>query len=147
MSNPLKPAARASLICAFVLVLSGGVHAYEWNPTKQYNYAQNYCRTARSATDKDACQYYAERLVSALTDCIREGSPYARQCAQMLPGARRMHAGANNDPTLLQHRQRQRDSQRAYQDEQLRRGPSGILNYPNYNRTCAQQPNGQYSCY
>lgn len=83
-----------------------------WNPAKQNAYMHQVCRRARSGIDKDECQYVAESLISNLTDCVRDGSPYARTCARLLPGARAQLARVNNDPTLQQHRQGQRRSQR-----------------------------------
>lgn len=120
--------------------------AYEWQPQRQYDYAKSQCQSARSALDKDECQYNTEKLVEALVDCIQQSHPYAQQCARMLPSAQKMHARANGDPVLKAHRQQQWDAQSAYHEEQYRLGPSGILNYPNPNRTCSPMPTGQYYC-
>lgn len=138
---------RTIFILSFCILSCAQALAYDWEPNRQFNYAQNQCRGARAAIDKDECQYLTEKLEEALTDCINEGSPYARECARLLPRARQMHARANHDPVLRQHRQNQWDSQREYQEQELRRGPSGIMNYPNYNRNCVPMQNGQYSCY
>jgi hypothetical protein len=133
-------------VVGFMGLLAPSAAQAQWNPAKQYSYTQNQCRSARAAIDKDECQYNSESLIRNLRDCIKEGSPYARQCAQMLPSAQGFLSTVNRDPVLLNHRDNQRAAQRQYQDEQVRRGPSGILNYPNSNRSCYQLQNGQWNC-
>ncbi len=142
----LQMAQLAAAVAVAVQVVAATPAAAQWNPNKQYSYTQSHCRTARSALDKDECQYNSESLIRNLRDCVRERSPYAAQCAQMLPSAQGFLATVNRDPVLLDHRQQQRDSQNAYQNEQARKGPSGILNYPNSNRNCYQLQNGQWNC-
>jgi hypothetical protein len=134
------------LLAAACWLGTSGPAAAQWNPNKQYSYTQNQCRNARSALDKDECQYNSESLIRNLKDCVRERSPFAAQCAQMLPTAQGFLQTVNRDAVLLDHRQQQRDSQQRYQNEQVRKGPSGILNYPNPNRNCYQLQNGQWSC-
>lgn len=118
----------------------------QWNPQRMYSYTGQQCRAARTGMEKDECQYNSESLIRNLRDCIRERSPYARQCEQMLPGAQGYLATVNRDPVLLGHRDGQRAARNRYNDEQARRGPSGILNAPNPNRSCYQMQNGQWSC-
>lgn len=137
----------ARLILLALLSLYSAVPAIaQWNPAKQFSYTENQCRNARTALQKDECQYNSESLTSNLRDCIRERSPYAAQCRSMLSQAEGFLRDVNRDPVLLEHRNQQWDAQRRYQQEQVRKGPSGILNAPNPNRNCYQMQDGLWNC-
>lgn len=82
-----------------------------WHPAKMNAYMHQVCAAAQTGMDKDECQYTAEKLIENLQDCIRQRSPYASTCQNLLPGAQAQLAEVNNDPTLLEHRQDQREAQ------------------------------------
>ena len=83
-----------------------------WNPAKQHAYMRQVCAAARTGMDKDECQYVAESLIENLGRCIRQRSPYAGTCRDMLPEAQAQLRQVNNDPVLLDHRDDQREDQR-----------------------------------
>ena len=100
-------------VVAALAGLAAGAEAQGWwNPARQNSYMAQVCGAARTALDLDECQYVAESLIDNLRDCLRNGSPHAAQCAALLPGAEAQLARVNRDPTLLEHREDQRESQR-----------------------------------
>ena len=101
------------VVMAMGLHLSTGPAAAQWNPERQYAYTREQCAASRSALEKDECQYNSESLISNLRDCISEGSPHARRCAQLLPSARGFLRRVNSSPVLQQHRAEQRGASEA----------------------------------
>lgn len=101
------------VVVAACLQLSIDPAAAQWNPERQYAYTRQQCAASRSAIDKDECQYNSESLISNLRDCINEGSPYARRCAQLLPSAQGFLRRVNSSPVLQQHRAEQRGASEA----------------------------------
>ncbi len=95
------------------LHLATGPAAAQWNPERQYAYTRQQCAASRSAIEKDECQYNSESLIGNLRDCVREGSPYARRCAQLLPSAQGFLRRVNSSPVLQQHRAEQRGASEA----------------------------------
>lgn len=83
-----------------------------WHPAKQNAYMYQVCGAANSALELDECQYVAESLIDNLRDCMRQRSPYAATCASLLPGAQAQLQHVNKAPTLLEHREDQREGQR-----------------------------------
>ncbi len=138
---------RALIVLGFVSGAGIVPANADWNPSKQYAYTKQQCASARTALQKDECQCNSESLTEGLRRCIKERSVYARQCEQMLPSAQEFLRNVNRDPVLLNHRNQQWNAQRQNQQEQIRKGPSGIMPTPNPNRNCAPLPNGQWSCY
>ena len=83
-----------------------------WHPAKQNAYMYKVCGAASTALELDECQYVAESLIDNLRDCMRRRSPHAATCASLLPGAQAQLQHVNKDPTLLEHREDQREAQR-----------------------------------
>ncbi len=97
---------------AVLLLIPDAAFAEWWNPDAGYQYVTSQCARARSGIDKDECQYNSEKKIEQMRECISEGSPYARRCAQLLPHYQRLLKRVNSDSVLLEHRQNQREGSR-----------------------------------
>jgi hypothetical protein len=135
---------RLCVLCvALVWVAAASIDeaGAQWNPHRQFSNAQQKCAAARTALDKDECQYLAEMLIEDLGSCARRSGPQTGQCASMLPAAREMLATVNRDPVLLDHRARQRAQQ-----GQPNVGPQGFVGTPSPGRVCAPVE-GRWYCH
>lgn len=116
----MNPSWCAAAAMAFSLIAQGAGQAQSvhrvadvwWNPDKQNAYMRQVCGSAQTAPDLDECQYVAESLIDNLRDCIRQRSPYAGICANLLPQAQSQLEQVNRNPVLLEHRQDQWDAQK-----------------------------------
>jgi hypothetical protein len=128
------------LACAALTIAVTNKAAAQWNPHRQFAFAEEKCAVAQSGSDKDECQYLAEMLIDDLRRCMRRPGPLAAECASMLDDAKEMLAEVNRDPVLLQHRAWQRAQQgQPYQ------GPPGFNPVPSPGRNCAPVQ-GQWFC-